>query len=97
VGRSQVRRILLSERLRWRRTRSWATSTDPDVAPKGTGHRLLHQAARGDDGALCRRARPGHPPQLPTRARLDPDGHRVKAPLDDGRGPAKTWVDGACA
>jgi transposase len=35
VGRSQVRRILLSERVRWRPTRSWATSTDPDFAPKG--------------------------------------------------------------
>jgi transposase len=35
VGRSQVRRILLSERVRWRRTRSWATSTDPDFVPKG--------------------------------------------------------------
>jgi len=34
VGRSQVRRILLSERVRWRRTRSWTTSTDPDFAPK---------------------------------------------------------------
>jgi transposase len=35
VGRSQVRRILISERVRWRRTRSWATSTDADFAPKG--------------------------------------------------------------
>ena len=35
VGRSQVRRILLSERVRWRHTRSWATSTDPDFVPKG--------------------------------------------------------------
>ncbi len=35
VGRSQVRRILLSERVRWRRTRSWTTSTDPDFVPKG--------------------------------------------------------------
>jgi transposase len=35
VGRSQVRRILLVEKVRWRRTRSWATSTDPDFAPKG--------------------------------------------------------------
>jgi transposase len=42
VGRSQVRRILLSERVRWRRTRSWAASTDPDFAPKDShaaGHR----------------------------------------------------------
>jgi transposase len=35
VGRSQVRPILLAEQVRWRRTRSWATSTDPDFAPKG--------------------------------------------------------------
>jgi transposase len=35
AGRSQVRRILLAEKVRWRRTRSWAASTDPDFAPKG--------------------------------------------------------------
>jgi transposase len=35
VGRSQVRRILLAEKVRWRRTRSWATSTDPESALKG--------------------------------------------------------------
>ena len=35
VARSQVRRLLLMERVRWRRTRLWATSTDPDFAPKG--------------------------------------------------------------
>lgn len=35
VGRSQVRRILLAEKVRWRRTRSWAISTDPELAPKG--------------------------------------------------------------
>jgi transposase len=34
VGRSQVRRILLAEKVRWRRTRSRAASTDPDFAPK---------------------------------------------------------------
>jgi transposase len=34
IGRSQVRRILLQEGVRWRRTRSWATSTDPEFAPK---------------------------------------------------------------
>ena len=34
VGRSQVRRILLAEKVRWRRTRSRATSTDPEFAPK---------------------------------------------------------------
>src|SRR5205085_3483412 len=34
VGRSQIRRILLAEKVRWRRTRSWATSTDPEFVPK---------------------------------------------------------------
>jgi transposase len=34
VARSQVRRILQAERVRWRPTRSWTTSTDPDFAPK---------------------------------------------------------------
>jgi len=40
VSRSQVRRILISERVRWRRTRSWATSTDPDFAPKDSHARV---------------------------------------------------------
>jgi transposase len=35
VGRSQVRRILLAEKVRWRRTRSWVASTDPEFVPKG--------------------------------------------------------------
>ncbi len=35
VGRSQVRRILLEEGVRWRRPRSWTTSADPEFAPKG--------------------------------------------------------------
>ena len=35
VGRSQVRRILLAGKVRWRRTRSRATSTDPESALKG--------------------------------------------------------------
>jgi transposase len=37
VERSQVRRILLAERVSWRPPRSWAHSTDPDFAAKGPG------------------------------------------------------------
>jgi transposase len=37
VHRSQVRRILKAEGVRWRRTRSWIVSTDPEFAPKGRG------------------------------------------------------------
>jgi transposase len=35
VGRSQIRRILLREGVRWRRTHSWGTSTATDFAPPG--------------------------------------------------------------
>jgi len=35
LGRSQVRRIFRAEGKRWRRTRSWAASKDPDFSPKG--------------------------------------------------------------
>jgi transposase len=35
VARSQVRRILLAEQVRWRQPRSWTTSAEPDFAPKG--------------------------------------------------------------
>jgi hypothetical protein len=35
VGHSQVRRILLAEGVRWRRTRPWAESADPEFVPKG--------------------------------------------------------------
>ncbi|MGO8949384.1 MAG: helix-turn-helix domain-containing protein [Ktedonobacterales bacterium] len=34
VARSQVRRIFRQERVRWRHTRSWASSQDPDFVPK---------------------------------------------------------------
>jgi len=35
VARSQLRRILLAEQVRWRRPRAWATSVDPEFDPKG--------------------------------------------------------------
>ena len=35
IGRSQVRRICRAAGKRWRRTRSWAASKDPDFGPKG--------------------------------------------------------------
>jgi transposase len=34
VERSQIRRILLTEGVRWRTTHSWGESTDPDFVPK---------------------------------------------------------------
>lgn len=37
IHRSQVRRILRAEGVRWRRPRSWASSRDRDFAPKEPG------------------------------------------------------------
>src|SRR3954471_5242956 len=37
IARSQVRRILLAEGVRWRRPRSWAVSADPEFGPKEPG------------------------------------------------------------
>jgi transposase len=37
IARSQVRRILLQEGVRWRQPRSWARSTDAEFVPKGRG------------------------------------------------------------
>ena len=37
IARSQVRRILLAEGVRWRRPRSWAASVDPEFGPKERG------------------------------------------------------------
>ncbi len=35
VARSQLRRILLAEQVRWRQPRAWATSVDPEFDPQG--------------------------------------------------------------
>ena len=37
IARSQVRRILLAEGVRWRRPRSWASSPDPEFGPTERG------------------------------------------------------------
>lgn len=35
VARSQIRRILIREGVRWRQVRSWSTSSDEEFVPKG--------------------------------------------------------------
>jgi len=40
VERSQIRRILVKEDIRWRHPRNWAESTDPDFVPKEHGSSL---------------------------------------------------------
>ncbi|WP_308403339.1 helix-turn-helix domain-containing protein [Streptomyces sp. BV286] len=62
VGRSQVRRILLAEGVRWRRTRSWTRSKDADFEGKDQDHRALHLPARAR-----RSSAPTGRPAPPTR------------------------------
>ena len=54
AGRSQVRRILLAEGVRWRTVRSWSTAATPASPQKGGDHRPLHHPAGGDDRDLRR-------------------------------------------
>jgi transposase len=49
ISRSQVRRILLREGVRWRNTRPWAKSSDSEFVPKGP---------RSSDSTLTRRRTP---------------------------------------
>ncbi len=56
VARSQVRRIFRREGVRWRRTRLWARSTDPDVVPRApTRARIVALSTQPPEGAtiLC--------------------------------------------
>jgi transposase len=55
VARRQVRRILLAEGVRWRRTRLWARSTDPEFAPKGRrSSPATPTRRRGRRSCVCR-------------------------------------------
>jgi hypothetical protein len=88
VGRSQVRRILLAEGVRWRNTRPWAESAFlRSSSQKVEDRRALHRPAARLHGGLRGRARPRQPPVLPSGPGWSPDGHRIKAPLEYSRGP----------
>ncbi|MEU9181728.1 hypothetical protein AB0C90_33725 [Streptomyces sp. NPDC048550] len=94
VGRFQVRRILLAEGVRWRRTRSWVRSKDRDFEGKGRDHRPLHHPPDGATVVCADELGPVIPRTFPPAPGWPPDGHRIKAELDYSRGPEKTWVYG---
>src|SRR4051794_13184203 len=64
VGRSQVRRILKAEGVRWRNVHPWGESHDPEFVPKDKGRHALYQATRGRDDHLPRGVRAGESPHL---------------------------------
>ena len=54
VQRSQIRRILLAEGVRWRRSRSWAQSSDPEFAANRLRSSRSPPSAGPCDGRLRR-------------------------------------------
>jgi len=65
VKRSQIRRILRKERVRWRQTHSWGTPRDKDfVRNRAGGRHPLHRASGGLDDRLHRRTRASSAPHL---------------------------------
>jgi transposase len=88
VQRSQVRRSLLAENLRWRPPAPGRPAPTPQFAPKTSGRRLLHPPASAPHGALRRRAGPGDPPAAshPRRAaRLAATAARHRWPMAAAR------------
>ena len=95
VARSQVRRIFRQEKVRWRHTRLWASSKDPDFVPK-------ERASSGSTPTRPRAPRssastswPRNPAQLPAGS-----GLVARWPPDQGAaqlrpGTTKVWVYGA--
>lgn len=79
--------------MRWRRTRSWARSKDPDSAGRRT--RIVDLYTHPSEGAtvFCvNELGPVIPRTLPPALGWSADGHRIKHEVDYGRGPEKFWV-----
>jgi transposase len=97
IQRSQVRRILLKERVRWRQVRSWAVSKEPNFVPKEQRRVEAYTQPEPDSRAtLCLdELGPVSARSFAPAPGWSVDGHRIKAPLEYGRGLEKTWVYGA--
>jgi hypothetical protein len=75
IKRSQIRRILRAEHVKWQKPRNWLESDDPEFGEKRGYRRPLHRSARGQHGRepgrvgfRCRQELPGSP--------LSEDAHR---------------------
>src|SRR5918995_1155226 len=88
IGRSQVRRTLLAEGVRWRNTRPWAESACLRSSPQRSQIVELYTSPPPGSTVVCvdelGSATPRFSPPAPG---WSPDGHRIKAPLEYGRGP----------
>jgi hypothetical protein len=91
-----VRRILLAEKVRWRHTRSWLTSHDPDcVAKERRSSPAYVTPPEGTTTRCVDELGPVIPRAFPPAPGWSPDGHRIKYHLEYLRGPDKVWMSGA--
>jgi hypothetical protein len=98
VRRSQIRRIYLREGVRWRHTHSWGDSHDPDFVPKEQrSSATTRSRPKGRRLSAPTNSVKSIPRTFAPASGWSADGHRIRAPLDDSRGPQKVWVDGADA
>jgi len=96
VARSQVRRILRAEGVRWRADPVVDHQRRPRLRPKRATVIALYTTPPPQVTVLCAdELGPVIPRSFPPAPGWSPDGHRIKAPLEYSRGPEKTWVYGA--
>jgi hypothetical protein len=99
IGRRQVRRILRQEGVRWRRTPSWTERKAKDARPTKTAVVACSTDLPDGSTTLCLDSRdelgPLVPRTFPPAPGWSPSGHRIKAPMEDGRGDEQVWVYGA--
>ena len=92
-----MRRILRNEGVRWRRPHSWGrTPRGQGLRPKRTAVVACYTDPPEGATTLCLdELGPVVPRTFPPAPGWSPSGHRIKAPLDYGRGQEKVWVYGA--
>ena len=96
VARSQVRRIFLAGGRALARDALLDDEPRPGVRPKRTAVVALYTCPPAGATIVCvDELGPVIPRTFPPAPGWSPDGHRIKAPLEYGRGPEKVWVYGA--
>ena len=98
VKRSQIRTILLREGVRLPSHTQLGNGSRQRLRPKRTAVVSHYTEPPEGSTTICTdELGPVVPRTFPPSAGWSPNGHRIKAEMDYGRGPEKTWVYGADA
>ncbi len=98
VARSQVRRIVLHEGMKWRHTHLWANESGPELCRKRTAVVTCYTQAPANVTTLCvDELGPVSARTYPPSPGWSPSGHHIKSPLEYSRGFDKAWAYGALA